>query len=305
MILEPDFFNHWKILALVELTGFPESPLWIQRLWAHCQTRRTDTFNLPPIALKVICGVTTKKLTPDRWFQILTECGFIEGEPGNWKVHDWAKHNAALVKNWVNGDKPKTKKPDSGSSQTEANGKPTASQEGAKAEPKGVSLTLGPSDGLDGLDGLDGKDRKDTIGGAGSSQGGERGQLPVYDTGIERELSRTFPPILAAIPGWLTLWGDWLRYVSEKQHGLPPEQTLFTHLKILHGIAAAGGDAAVKASLENAMARGYRAPLDPKNNLSGGGAPEANQPSHSSVSFLPPGFDPYAGGPFEKPQVTL
>jgi hypothetical protein len=125
-----------------------------------------------------------------------------------------------------------------------------------------------------------------------------------YSDAFDRELNRTVPPILAAMPDWLTLWGTWIAYVSMKQQGLPPTQTFDAHLKILHGIAAKDGDAAVKASLENAMARGYRAPLDPKKSLFGSGAtPAGDQPSHSSVSLLPKGYDPHLGGPFELPQV--
>lgn len=299
MIIEPDFFNHWKVLALVEMTGYPESPLWIQRLWAHCQTRRTDTFNLPTIALKVICGVTYKKLDPDRWFQILKECGFIEGEPGHWTVHDWGKHNAALVKNWINGDKPKTRKSTSGSSQTEANDKPNGSQPQAKKEPNRHLLQLGPSDGLDGLEGLD---KKDTTRGVGPTQtsASERASepFPEFPTAIDREIFRTLPDSLSALPDFREEWAGWVGYVSARNRGLPPTQTFDAHLRTLAACAARGGAPLVTESLRVAIARNLREPIAAEKIVLSDGPRSVPEPVSLYTQPLPAGIDPHQGGAY-------
>ena len=146
MIVDPDFFEHWKTKALVELTKRPEAPLWIMRLWAHCQTRKSWKFKLPPIALKAICGVAPE-ITPDQWFAWCHGCGFIDGTPEKWTVHDWKKHNSGLLSRWGNGNSPKRKR---NGSEREANGKRTTD-----------SLPDRPPDGLDGSDRVEGKDGGD------------------------------------------------------------------------------------------------------------------------------------------------
>jgi hypothetical protein len=128
MIIEPDFLDHWKTRALVDLSKKPESPLWLIRLWAHCHSRRAWQFTLPPIALKSICGVSSD-IAADDWFKWLKECRFIEGSKTAWEVHDWAKHNAGLLSRWANGRQPKAKR-------TEPEGS------GAEAEPKRTEAPL-------------------------------------------------------------------------------------------------------------------------------------------------------------------
>jgi hypothetical protein len=113
MIVSPDFFEHWKTKALIELSQRAESPLWVMRLWAHCQTRQEYRFRLPTIALKAICAVPTE-ITAQQWFDWLLECQFIEGTPEKWTVHGWAEANASLVSRWFNGRQAKTKRKGSG-----------------------------------------------------------------------------------------------------------------------------------------------------------------------------------------------
>jgi hypothetical protein len=138
MIIEPDFFEHWKTKALVELTKRPESPLWVMRLWAHCQTRKAWRFHdLPDIAIKSICGVTAE-IDPAAWVSALTQCRFIAKDGDTWEVHDWKKHNAGLVANWKNGSRPKKKR---ATSHGQAPDKPPQSQ-----------LQIGSTDRLEGLD---------------------------------------------------------------------------------------------------------------------------------------------------------
>jgi hypothetical protein len=136
MIVSPDFFEHWKTKALIELSHRAESPLWVMRLWAHCQTRQEFRFNLPAIALKAICSVPSE-ISAEQWFEWLLRCKFIEGTPKKWTVHGWAEANASLVSRWFNGRQAKTKRKVSGA---EAEPKRTAS--GAEAEPKRKDVSL-------------------------------------------------------------------------------------------------------------------------------------------------------------------
>lgn len=103
MIIAPDFFEHWKTKALVELTKRPESPLWVQRLWAHCQTRKAWEFrDLSDLALKSICGVPAD-ITPEVWKKTLLDCRFVRESGKKLVVHEWEEHNAALVVRWLGG----------------------------------------------------------------------------------------------------------------------------------------------------------------------------------------------------------
>jgi len=113
MIISPDFFEHWKTKALIELSHRPESPLWVMRLWAHCQTRQEFRFRLPTIALKAICAVPSE-ISAQQWFDWLLQCQFIDGTPEKWTVHGWAEANASLVSRWFNGRQAKTKRKGSG-----------------------------------------------------------------------------------------------------------------------------------------------------------------------------------------------
>ena len=57
MIVDPDFCDHWKVRMLVGLLDGDEvAPVYVLRLWAHCQNRRKASFeNLPTEAIKALC----------------------------------------------------------------------------------------------------------------------------------------------------------------------------------------------------------------------------------------------------------
>jgi len=106
MIVETDFFTHWKTELLVSLTGDPAAPLKLLKLWAYCQSRRCFEFNnLTPQRLSAICGFDGD---PAKIYHILkSECGFIDEVERNGeilvKVHDWDVVNAKLIASWKNG----------------------------------------------------------------------------------------------------------------------------------------------------------------------------------------------------------
>lgn len=100
MIVEQDFLDHWKTRLLVRLLGTELAPIYVLRLWAHCQSRKTDRFtDWKPDVLASVC----------RWdgdAQILWDAmikTFARLESGAFIAHDWAECNASLISAWTNG----------------------------------------------------------------------------------------------------------------------------------------------------------------------------------------------------------
>lgn len=104
MIVEPDFLDHWKTQLLIEeLGGEPSAPLYVLRLWAHCQNRKTSRFNIPTKALKAICRFSGDA---DELLAALVESGFIQvEESGELFVLGWDERNSKLLANWENGQR--------------------------------------------------------------------------------------------------------------------------------------------------------------------------------------------------------
>jgi hypothetical protein len=100
MIVEPDFLDHWKTRMLARLLKDERAPIYILRLWAHCQQRKTDRFtDWNPDVLASVCRWDTDGLT--LWNAMGQT--FLEIDGGNVVVHGWAETNAALISAWENG----------------------------------------------------------------------------------------------------------------------------------------------------------------------------------------------------------
>lgn len=121
MIVDPDFFNHWKTLTLIgELDDDQLAPVYVLRLWAHCQNRRDWRFKLSAKALKALCHYSGH---PDKLLAGLVASGFVETlDDGELYVRGWDEYNAQLIANWENGKKggrpKKGKQPDVNPSET-------------------------------------------------------------------------------------------------------------------------------------------------------------------------------------------
>jgi hypothetical protein len=102
MIIDPDFLDHWKTRTLVGALGGDElAPLYLLRLWAHCQVRKTHRFQrLSSEALAAICRF--KGDAGQLWLAIQTS-GFGRVKDEVFIVHDWDKHNKSLISSWRNG----------------------------------------------------------------------------------------------------------------------------------------------------------------------------------------------------------
>lgn len=116
MIVDPDFLDHWKTRMLVNEMNDESAPLYVLRLWAHCQNRRQSCFDMPPEALKALCRFSgpANKLESS-----LSASGFIRRTGSQIEICNWVEYNSGLLANWANGKKggrpPKKPPLDSGS----------------------------------------------------------------------------------------------------------------------------------------------------------------------------------------------
>jgi hypothetical protein len=100
VIVQPNFLDHWKTYKLIDLLGDPCAPLYVIRIWAHCQNQRTDVLPQKPDDLRSICkcDVEAKKLK-----ESLISCGFIDEHKKNIVAHGWRDVNKRLFSNRENG----------------------------------------------------------------------------------------------------------------------------------------------------------------------------------------------------------
>lgn len=103
MIVDPDFVDHWKTRMLVAALGDDElAPIYVLRLWAHCQNRRMWVFDLPCVALKGICRF---KGDAGEFESAMTSAGFVSRNGDEITVIGWEEYNASLIAAWSNGGK--------------------------------------------------------------------------------------------------------------------------------------------------------------------------------------------------------
>jgi len=103
MIISPDFPDHWKTRMLVDLLNDESAPLYLIRIWGHCQNRKTSVFtNLPPAGLKALCRYAGDA---EKLESAFIAAGFIRRDGGNVEVHQWDEYNSSLIANWENGKK--------------------------------------------------------------------------------------------------------------------------------------------------------------------------------------------------------
>lgn len=102
MIVHPDFFDHWKTKALIDATADQMAPMFVLKLWCHCQKQQTNIFGKSP-NLKAICQ---SNLSTEDLQRHLTDAGFVRlGQQGEFIVHDWDRVNRNLRAAWINGAK--------------------------------------------------------------------------------------------------------------------------------------------------------------------------------------------------------
>jgi hypothetical protein len=89
---------------LVDALGKDEmAPIYVQRIWAHCQQRHASSFeNMPAAGLKALCRAPCDAEVLEKG---LIDAGFIERNGTEISVPKWAEYNASLLAAWENGSK--------------------------------------------------------------------------------------------------------------------------------------------------------------------------------------------------------
>jgi hypothetical protein len=96
---------------VVDAIGDPMAPVYILRLWAHCQERKSDAFVMPTRGLKAQCKFPGDA---EQFERALIEAGFLKRDGDTLTVCGWAEKNASLFAAWENGQKggrPRKEKP--------------------------------------------------------------------------------------------------------------------------------------------------------------------------------------------------
>lgn len=102
MIVEPDFLDHWKTRLLTRLLGTESAPLYVLRLWSHCQTRKSWRFEgWTPDVLASVCRWEGDAVL--FWNSMLAT--YCNQDGSTLVAHDWDESNSSLIANWNNGQK--------------------------------------------------------------------------------------------------------------------------------------------------------------------------------------------------------
>lgn len=102
MIVDPDFFDHWRTRMVADMLQDQLAPVYIMRLWAHCQNRKGDVFDIPAAGLKALCQFSG---TAQDLEDALIAAEYITRDGLTVTVTGWAEKNAALLAAWENGNK--------------------------------------------------------------------------------------------------------------------------------------------------------------------------------------------------------
>ena len=135
MIVDPDFFDHWRTGMVADAINDQMAAIYIMRLWAHCQERKSDSFVMPSRGLKAQCKFPGDA---DAFESALIEAGFLVRSGDTITALGWADKNASLISAWGNGVK--GGRPKKNPSETQA--KPMGNPPETQTEPTGnPSLT--------------------------------------------------------------------------------------------------------------------------------------------------------------------
>jgi len=101
VIVDPDFLDHWRTRMLVDALGGDEAaPMYVLRIWGHCQQRRGDSFVMPAAGLKALCRAFCDAQALET---ALIDAGFIQRDGASLSVPKWSEKNASLIAAWANG----------------------------------------------------------------------------------------------------------------------------------------------------------------------------------------------------------
>jgi len=107
------------------------APMYIMRLWAHCQNRKGDTFTIPCAGIKALCKYAGDAAAFEK---ALIDAEFLGRDGDTVTVEGWAERNASLLAAWENGGKGGRPKKPTGN-QDETQGKPIGNPSVTQREP--------------------------------------------------------------------------------------------------------------------------------------------------------------------------
>lgn len=132
MIIDPDFLDHWRTGMVVDALGDPMAPMYIMRLWSHCQERKSDTFAMPTRGLKAQCKFPGDAIAFE---DALIDAGFLSRDGDIVTVCGWADKNASLIAAWENGGKGGRPRKNPDQTQGKPMGNPAETQREPNANP--------------------------------------------------------------------------------------------------------------------------------------------------------------------------
>lgn len=100
MIVSPDFCDHWKTRLLVDLLKDEAAPVYLLRLWSHCQNRKSDKFTMSATAVRAVCRSPHDAA---QFEAALIESGFLRRDGGDVEALGWAEYNSGIISSWENG----------------------------------------------------------------------------------------------------------------------------------------------------------------------------------------------------------
>jgi len=134
MIITADFLDHWKTKLLIHLLDDPEAPLGLMRLWAHCQSRKTDRFDPGKLNPSILKAITQSRATKEALWDAFIESRFLDlHADGSIEAHGFYEANASLFSSWENGKKggrPSKEKPAENPTETQPEPKEEKDEEG-------------------------------------------------------------------------------------------------------------------------------------------------------------------------------
>ena len=136
MIVDPDFFDHWRTQMVCDmLGGDPLAALYVMRLWAHCQNRKADSFDIPTLGIKALCKYQGDAQALE---DALIAAEYLSRDGQRVTVVGWAEKNASLLAAWENGNKggrPKKAHQEPTGNPRETRGLPSGNPSATQAEP--------------------------------------------------------------------------------------------------------------------------------------------------------------------------
>jgi hypothetical protein len=76
------------------------APIYVMRLWGHCQSRKSTHFTIPTLGIKALCRYAGDAAALE---SALIDSGFIVRNGASIEILGWAEQNAKLIANWKNG----------------------------------------------------------------------------------------------------------------------------------------------------------------------------------------------------------